>query len=1208
MNELLNASASVISRWLEAKLPALGSTWWLDSVVNRLTFQQQRLVDEKRIHSLAGLDLAALLRVLDQNWSELSGAEQLPREARNWIKELHSVRNRWAHAPSGGLSPTDVYRDADTLERLLKILGAGDDLLDRIEKVKTSTLARLAPVGLAAPINQSNQSGNGEQTAMPSTVATPIASTPSTPTTKFSIGQLLCLRSNSHAIFPVLEVLHGGAVETRYRVFENGARQVYYESQLQALDEPEEVRKILSAAELSAMLTAVQLSSPSASALYSLNSGRVRFVPYQYRPVFKLIRADRPRLLVADEVGVGKTIEAGLILKELQARNEIKSVLIICPKALVAERKWELEMKRFDEHFIPMNGSLLRHCVKETHLSGEWPVQYEKVIVPTSLFDNDLLFGKPGKGKARDPGLLELDPPPKFDLVIVDEAHHIRNSDTFLHQAVRYFADNAEAVVFLTATPVQLGREDLYTILNVLRPDVIIDPASFAQMAEPNQYINAGVQACRRGEASWADEVREQLRCVAGTTWGREVLAVNPGFQHIYDGLAEDAPDGAARVKTIQALEDLYTFSSLINRTRRRDIGEFTTRKAETLTTDFTPSQRELHDDLLSVIARILARLHGNQNVKFMMTTVSRQAASSLFGLAPALHDILQGKLARLEAEDDGDGDGDGDGDANEGARSYDFVDQIRGDIESLLERVKGLDPADPKAEAFMKVVLDKVAMPKNKVLLFSTFRHTLKYLVGKLRAADIRFGLVHGGVPDEERAVLRWRFSLAKGDPDALDVLMSSEVGCEGLDFQFCDCLVNYDLPWNPMRIEQRIGRIDRYGQQSEAVAIFNLVTPGTIDAEIYDRCLSRIGVFKHAIGGTEEILGEITRELHNIAETFSLSEEERGRRLNQLSDNKIRQIEEEQRLEERQGELFGLNLAAASWEAKLARSRNHWLEPEALASAVTTYLTQRLGKAQDYLLGEKLLKNFRLSQEARAVILEDFRRLPRSSDPMYRAWERWLKGGGPNLQVTFDQECAVDNAAAILLSLGHPLLRQAAVHLQQSEAIFVRLAASHETLPVGSFPFALYRWARQGAKRDEELIPVVETPEIAESLLDLLQVSTDAAYMDLPSPQVWDNLDAVHHQRWLAESTQHAEDNRQLVGVRIQSLSASHRARRALLEEQVGRATNDKIRVMKQAELARSEVDFSVRTAALMRDAESGDIRATPAVFGVLDIRRPA
>lgn len=1189
MNELLHASGGVISRWLEAKLPALGSKWWDDNVVNRLTFQQQRLVDEKRIQSLAGLDLAAVLRILDQNWSELAGAEPLPRDARNWVKELQSVRNRWAHAPAGGVSPTDTFRDADTLERLLKVLGADEALLSKLNVFKVATLARIAP---AVPVPRAAPTSAGAPSHQP---VAPIV--PPAPVHKFSVGQLLCLRSNPSAVFPVLEVLAGVGSETRYRVFENGARQVYYESQLQALEEQANDRKMLSAAELSAMLSAVQLSSPSASALYSLNSGRVRFVPYQYRPVFKLIRADRPRLLVADEVGVGKTIEAGLILKELQARNEIKSVLIICPKALVAERKWELEMKRFDEHFTPMNGSLLRHCIKETHLSGEWPVQYEKAIVPTSLFDNDLLFGKPGKGKGRDPGLLELDPPPKFDLVIVDEAHHIRNSDTFLHQAVRYFADNAEAVIFLSATPVQLGREDLFTLLNVLRPDVIIDPASFNQMAEPNQFINSSIQACRRGDAGWTDEVREQLRSVAATTWGREVLAVNPGFQHIYDGLAECPADGAARIKTIQALEDLYTFSSLINRTRRRDIGEFTTRKAETLTTDFTPSQKALHDDLLSVIARILARLHGNQNVKFMMTTVSRQAASSLYGLAPALEDILKGKLDRLEAEDDGE-------DVDE--RSFDFVGQIRGDIESLMERAKRLDPMDPKADAFMKVVVDKVAMPKNKVLVFSTFRHSLRYLVTKLKVAGVRFGLVHGGVPDEERANLRRRFSLPKDDPDALEVLMSSEVGCEGLDFQFADCLVNYDLPWNPMRIEQRIGRIDRYGQQSETVAIVNLVTPGTIDAEIYDRCLSRIGVFQHAIGGNEEILGDITRELHNIAESFSLSEEERGRRLQQLSDNKIRQIEEEQRLEERQGELFGLNLAAASWEAKLASSRNFWLEPQALALAVTTYLTQRLGKEQENLLGEKPLKNLRLSQEARATLLDDFRRLPRSTDPMYRAWEKWLKGGAPNLQVTFDQECAVENASAILLSLGHPLMRQAAANLQQSEAIAVCLTATHSTLPPAVYPFALYRWARQGVKKDEELVPVVDHAEVAASLLELLQASSDATHLELPAQGVWDDLDTVHHQRWLSESTQHADDNRQLVGVRIQSLTASHRARKALLEEQLTKSTNEKIRVMKQAELERAQVDFDVRVVALQRAADSGDIRATPAVFGVIEVRR--
>ena len=124
MNELLHKSGGAIARWLEAKLPALSAAWWQEQVVNRLTFQQQRLVEEKRIQSLAGLDLAAVLRVLDQNWNELAGAEPLPREARNWVKELQSVRNRWAHAPAGGLSPTDTFRDADTLGRLLEVVGA----------------------------------------------------------------------------------------------------------------------------------------------------------------------------------------------------------------------------------------------------------------------------------------------------------------------------------------------------------------------------------------------------------------------------------------------------------------------------------------------------------------------------------------------------------------------------------------------------------------------------------------------------------------------------------------------------------------------------------------------------------------------------------------------------------------------------------------------------------------------------------------------------------------------------------------------------------------------------------------------------------------------------------------------------------------------------------------------------------------------------
>src|SRR5262245_29709139 len=124
MNDLLQASAGVLSHWLEAKLPALSANWWSEQVVNRLTFQQQRRVEEKGITSLFGLDVAAVLRILDQNWSELAGAQLLPRDARTWVKELQSVRNRWAHAPVGGIGPTDAFRDADTLGRLLKVVGA----------------------------------------------------------------------------------------------------------------------------------------------------------------------------------------------------------------------------------------------------------------------------------------------------------------------------------------------------------------------------------------------------------------------------------------------------------------------------------------------------------------------------------------------------------------------------------------------------------------------------------------------------------------------------------------------------------------------------------------------------------------------------------------------------------------------------------------------------------------------------------------------------------------------------------------------------------------------------------------------------------------------------------------------------------------------------------------------------------------------------
>ena len=1187
MNNLIHVATTELVRFLSKHLPAISDEWWEKHVVDRLSFQQQRMVQERNYRKLEQLDLAALLRVLDQNWFELSGSLRLPREGRHWVKELQTVRNKWAHASIEETPASETYRDADTLGRLLKMLDAEEASLATVENAKSVALAAMTP---NATVRETTE---GERTS-PKPAASEGFGSPASGGSLFSVGELVAPRSDPNAVFPVIGMIEGEP-EHRYTVFQNNAKQTYYESQLRAAPASNTARDALDIRKLHSHLTSLHLLSPSTAILFSLRSGRVEFVPYQYRPVLKLIRADRPRLLIADEVGVGKTIEAGLILKELRARMDIESVLVICPKALVAERKWYSEMKRFDESFTALDGPLLRHCLQETHLEGEWPEKYAKAILPFSLFDANLVFGGQGRGRQKKQGLLALDPPPKFDLVIVDEAHHIRNPETFLHQGIRYFCDNAQAVILLTATPVQLGSNDLFILLNVLRPDLVIDRSSFAQMSEPNGHINAAIRHCRKADPDWNAQAHACLDEVAKTEWGRLFLREAPVFQSVYDRLQEDGLDDRDRVEITHKLEGLYTFSGLINRTRRRDIGEFTTRKPGTMTIDFTPDQERLHDDLLNVVANILARCHGQQNVKFMMTTIRRQTASCLYGLAPLLEDMLSGKLSQLEAMEAGDS-----GDEVD----LSFVEQVRGEIEGILDHARNLDPHDPKIEAFVQVLQDKNAMENNKALVFSTFRHTLGYLARHVEKAGMRYGLVHGDIRDDDRAEIRRRFALPKDDPDALDVLLSSEVGCEGLDFQFCNFLINYDLPWNPMKIEQRIGRIDRYGQQSEVVAIKNFITPGTVDADIYYRCLLRIGVFEHAVGGSEEILGTVTKEIRNIAESFSLTPEERTRQLQQLTDNQIRRINEERELEEKQAQFFGLNIPNQAWKDEIAEADSFWLSPSSIKGAVATYLADRLETETDHILGDRPLKTLRLSQEARNRLLEDYRRLPRSIEPVAREWEKWLKGGQPTLAVTFDQDAAAETPKAVHLSVLHPLIRQAARHLGLDEPELCSVSVKSETVAPGAYLFAIYRWSMRGIKPDQSLVAVCGNDAVEASLFSLLQKATDADAVLLPERSEFNVLDARHHSKWAAAKSDHVDENRLVVEHRIQSLKVSHRARCGAIEEQISRATNDKIRLMRESELARANAEFDRKVVELQQAAHAADIMASPVVFGILSV----
>ena len=821
------------------------------------------------------------------------------------------------------------------------------------------------------------------------------------------------------------------------------------------------------------------------------------------------------------------------------------------------------------------------------------------------MFDEVLLYGSKESSKKRkklQKGLLDLDPAPKFDLVIVDEAHHIRNPNTYSHEAVRFFCDNAEAVVFLTATPIQLGSNDLFVLLNTLRPDLIIDQDSFEHMAAPNPYINKAIDMARSGIKDWQNDALVELNEAASTSWGNNILQHDPEFKRVCKLLSSSEISPNERVAIINNLEGFHTFSGIINRTRRRDIGEFTIRDPKTISIDFTLDQKILHEALLEAQASILSQLQPSTSLNFMMTTIRRQAASCLFGLAPFLGDILTRRLDELIIAD-----------TEDGLDSFDVIDDeqsqtIKDKVSHVLQLAENLDPYDPKLDAVKKIIKDKQSFENNKLMLFSCFRHTLSYLFKHLNNDGVRVAVVHGGVADEERVEFRKRFMKSKEDQDAIDVLLFSEVGCEGLDYQFCDCMINYDLPWNPMRIEQRIGRIDRRGQKSAKVLIYNLITPGTVDADIYERCLMRIGIFNSAIGAGEEILGVIAKEINDIAKDFSLTETERQTKLQQVTDNDIRIIQEQQQLEDRQAELFGIRLPAQDMQKDIEHASSYWLSPALIQNMIFSFLKKVVGGEQEYIRGDKPIKTLRVSQDGRIKLLTIHQTKERKASTTYKQWENWLKGSSANLQITFDSETASNEPNIIFITPLHPLAKLAAQELGVDSKPVTMLSAYDDLIPTGHYPFAIYEWQYSGVRENVVLQPLSVNTEVSTKLIELLEYGREAnlSSVDVLSEEDINNLEEQHYKKWLVAKTSHQVQTQNIAKYRRESLTTSHKGRMAALVDRLDQATNNNIRRMRKSQIANAEVDYQRRLKNIDDAMDKADIHAQPVAYGVLSIEK--
>lgn len=1180
MNAFLHEASKTMLNWLNTLLPMVTDNWWDECVMPSLSFTQHEIAVEKGFSKLSDFDLAALLRIANKSWYDLQTVILLSSYERENIRKMISVRNNWAHCITELPGKDVILQDLNILLAFTEQFDGGKDTCDKINRF-IDFIEQPDSLDLEHSHIESNDSGETDVTTTKSTAS-------------IHKNSLVYLVSDPKINGVVMSLKNLGDI-TQYNVFVNNEIKQYYTGQI-ALVEKSAGYNWISLTEMRSYLTAYQINNPSSQNLYSLNSARIDFVPYQFRPALKMIHADEPRILIADSVGVGKTIEAGLIIKELEARSDLERVLVICPKPLVAERKWELEMKRFDEEFIPLDGATLRQIISDTDRDGDWPVRFNKAIIPYSILDSKVYNGEIGR-RNRIFGLSELDPEPHFDLVIVDEAHHIRNGSddkekAFAYKCTKYFCDHADAVVMLTATPLQTSDNDLFTLLNVLRPDIVVDKDTFEMMSRPNANISRAVHLVRAMEEGWNEKASTELLDLQKTQWGDNVIAENPLYNDILRRLESNEIDREERVKLISDIESLHSFGTMLNRTRRRDIQDFCVRRSHTVSTSFTEYQQTLHDELLYFEHEALSTLHNANSVAFMISTIRRQAASCIFGLAPYIRDIISRRLMQLDYDPD--------------SLINDVDEKSLNTISSLAKKVlmlaDKLPEKDPKFEETYVIIRKKQEQSNNKIMIFSTFRHTLSYLKRKLSECGLRVEQIDGSVKDDTRYELKSRFELSRENEYAIDILLFTEVGSEGLDYQFCDMMINYDLPWNPMKIEQRIGRIDRRGQLSDVVNIYNIITEGTVDADIYHRCLMRIGVFERSIGDCEEILGQIASGIDYIVYDTNLTDEERNIKLEQMADNEVRKMQELNRLEEEEKELFGFDLTELTTSHEIKKAESPWISGYFLQKLIENYITAIVGKGQ-YIIGESSLKTIRLSASARQILRDDLKKLTGGRNALRRSWQNYLSGNKPNHSITFDPETASKERDSFFITAMHPLAKQAAKYYSHRESAYLHLQLYTSEIPSGQYVFSVYAWQYTGYNTYTKLITVCENEKIAVELPFLLEDADSSE--SKPNGQFnWSSIENHHVSMWLEAREKHKSEIKALEAYKLESITNTFRNRIRSLEQQIKDAYDENIKRMRQSELDTVREKYSRKITEIKEIADKADVLTTLLVNGVITI----
>lgn len=634
-----------------------------------------------------------------------------------------------------------------------------------------------------------------------------------------------------------------------------------------------------SAEEFAMSLTVTKLTNALSDVLYSYASSKTVFRPYQFLPVIKLLRSSTGRLLIADEVGLGKTIEAGLIWSELEQRTPLRRVLLVTPASL--REKWRMEMnRRFDRQLDVLRVADIERLTADLR-AGLDPAVCGVISVESLRRPLDLLEQ-----------LAEL--APRFDLIIVDEAHSLRNRDTSTFILGRYLSDWAEHLVFLSATPINLGNDDLFNLVNILEGDHYLDRDIFESQLEPNAIINEVVRRLPEARTASPMPLRERLQAVEELDYGRHV-ASRPAYRDLLSLLSHERPLASAEIARAKRIAgELNTLSGILTRTTKRDVPDArAVREPVQLDVAWTSGEREFYETVERMYRRKAER--SNAPVGFIMQMPLRQAASCIPAMVIYLRErILSGNhsVIRGWADDD-----ETYLDAEDAQSTVD-PSWEPAEISELDRAARSVGDTDTKFNALVAHLRELRGKGMPQVMLFSFFRRTLAYLASRL-SNEFSLRVMTGATPVEEREIIMRDFRA--GD---FDLLLLSEVGSEGLDFEFCSALVNYDLPWNPMRVEQRIGRLDRFGQRHDKIFIINMHVPGTIETDIFERLYIRIGVFERSIGELEPILrGDDLQALSRSILDPKLTPQQRSDKASQVAEAIARKEDDIKRVRESRG-----------------------------------------------------------------------------------------------------------------------------------------------------------------------------------------------------------------------------------------------------------------------------------------------------------------